>query len=1078
LEDRRFIEMYKRKIIYIIIFLIIFAISFVVFINKAFLYSGMPTHHGLTTEIIKLYNLYRDPDLTPRQIELILRGSIDEDLLPRPMFHLYDPVYIRAPYGFFTAKQWAIDSGLQESAITKFASLLFNIFGKGKFEYHGDYSWTANINNYTKNKEEEAWYGLGHILHLIEDMTVPAHSRNDHHVGGDPYEQWAGANNQNQNYDWADYLYGENYFPKHLYTISEAFDDLAEYSNRYFFSKDSILSQDYNWPKIIKEKPEDYKMISQRTYVWGEDEDGNLFRLAGVNTLESAWRESTPYIKKKIIYEIKSDDYNLHRDYWQRLAPKAVIYGAGVIELFLKDAKIESEKLSKQEQRPTFFQRAQSFVNNVFGINSTNPPQVDSEKNLPEPLPQPKPSRFPVAADIIKPIKTPLNVPSETPTNNQEVGNQEERGESKGNQGENQGGDKGTIVSGPITGGDGGLSQSTIDEINQQRLIQQTSEEETPSQSEPPPQPPLPPIPPPLPPPQQHLIINEIQIKENEFIELYNPTDLPIDLASHSFCYFSSNNDWDNPDHHKQFPATASISAGGYYLIGLNGYPEENSNPDADWQSYNSQQLSNSSGSIAIFPFDPITKTASEAQAGAIDAVAWGNVNFVKEGTAFNQELGIDKSMQRKNFQDSNDTNIDFEFQKIPTPTNSNNEERIKGTIIPDNTIISEDTIWTIAGSPYYIETNYNEWPIIEKGATLIIEPGVIVMPQNTNYTFLEIRGTLEAEGTEKDKIIFTSINDSDYGGSGGAQPGDWKNMVFTSTSSNSLFKNVILRYGGRREGLNQIETEMIKIDNSSVEMGNVVVEKSLTRGLHLINSNSTIKNSKFSDSKVGVLIDGLSDASQIENSVFKNNSEFGLQIINKAVPTIKSNQFINNGVAGTNTKYDSQGAIVVYGAYPEFINNQASNNLLNGILIHSESIFDQDVVWQTDLPYVLSANSGDYITIAEGATMTIKSGAVIKARIPNYTMLLVKGTLIARATSGSEIVFTSLKDDAFGGDTNNDGNTTVPSDGDWKKIQFTSTSTGSVLDYVFLYYGTGTPPIIIEAGAGVEIKDTVDFTP
>ena len=150
---------------------------------------------------------------------------------------------------------------------------------------------------------------------------------------------------------------------------------------------------------------------------------------------------------------------------------------------------------------------------------------------------------------------------------------------------------------------------------------------------------------------------------------------------------------------------------------------------------------------------------------------------------------------------------------------------------------------------------------------------------------------------------------------------------------------------------------------------------------------------------------------------------------------------------------------------------------MLNGILVHCKSIFEQNVFWQADLPYVLSANFGDYITVAEGITMQIESNAIIKSRIPNYTILLVRGTLVAQAASGSEIVFTSLYDDSFGGDTNNDGDLTAPQSGDWKKIKFESTSQNSVLDHVFMYYGTGVPPIEIAASASVEIKE-IDYSP
>jgi len=1036
--------MNKKRIIYTIILLIMLLISPIILSNRAFSYSGEPTHYNLTKEMIRLYNMAYDPDITDEQVSLILRGSLDEDILPRPAFHLYDPIYNRAPFGAYTAKQWAINSDIQGSTLRKFANLFLNLFGTSEFKQHGDYSWTANVNRFAQNKDKDAWYGLGHILHLIEDMTVPAHSRNDHHVFGDPYESWAQANTKPEDYIYAEKLYRDGYWPVDLDNLSQAMNSLALYSNKYFFSKDTILDKDYNYPKIIREQSEDYGFVSQKHYVLGYDEKNTLFRLARIrkNLLEN-----------KAEYLIGDDDINLHTDYFTRLAPRAIQYGAGVIKLFLDEGNWEKERLA-QQKNPS--QMAQV-------LNPSGSLDQGTDENIPAPLPQPKPMRFPVAGDIIKPVENkpvenPLDVPLETPqpaanSENMQAGD----GTNEGNQGENEGNQGETSIDGSI------VIQAPFNPVG-------GGTNYTPEPQNNPPAPPSPP--PPAPPiPNPHLIINEVQIRHNEFVELYNPTGSIIDLASYSFCYFSSNNDWDNPDHHQQFPATASISANGYYLIGLEGYPATAGNPDADWQVYGSQQLNNSDGSIVIFSTEiTASTTIDEAKIAVVDAVAWGNVDWVKEGTSFQTALGQDKSMQRINHTDIDDNNTDFEYKTIPSPTNFNNETRTPGTIIGDHTIISKDTIWTIAGSPYYI-SNTGPWPIVESGVILTIEPGVVIMPQSPFYTFLEIRGTLKAEGTASDKIVFTSLKDSDYGGAGGAAPGDWLNMVFTSTSVNSSIKNAIFRYGGERTGLNQIETEMIEVASSSITMENTIMEQSKTRDLHLINSNSIIERSTFKNSKVGILIEGATDTSTINNSSFENNTEFALKIISQAMPTISNNQFTGNGQIGTDTRYDSQGAIAIHSSCPKFSNNTFTNNLLNGVLLHGEFILYQNCEWQEG-PYII-LTSGHTPTIDENKTLTIKPNTIIKSKGPNSS-LLVKGTIKAEAASGSEIVFTSLKDDSFGGDTNNDG-ATIPANGDWKNIKFDTMSTGSVFDHVIMRYGTGVPPIEIAASASADIKDVIE---
>ncbi|MBU3922717.1 hypothetical protein KJ684_00570, partial [Patescibacteria group bacterium] len=386
----------RRKVFLIISVVSLVILGFILNSNKAFLYSK-DTHYSLTQEMIKLYNLKNNPDLTKDQIELILKGSMDEDTLPRQAFHLYDPIYNRAPFNLYTAKTWATNYGVQRPGVLKIAAV--EKMFKGTFIHHGDYSWQASLNYYANNNNDEAFYGLGHILHLVEDMTVPAHSRNDHHITGDPYESWIHDNLKQEDYDFADDLYRGNRSARYLYNIGDILSALARYSNGYFFSKDTIESKDYEFPEIVKEKEEDYGPVSFRNYVWGEDERGNLFRLAAISGYKTAWYEMSPYMDKKDVYFIPKNDYNIHKDYWQRLAPKAVLYGSRAIEIFLSDARWEKERLALREPELSWLQKAEIFL----GLRK----EKKQEKTEPS-YPEISPMRFPVADSIDQEIEQPL----------------------------------------------------------------------------------------------------------------------------------------------------------------------------------------------------------------------------------------------------------------------------------------------------------------------------------------------------------------------------------------------------------------------------------------------------------------------------------------------------------------------------------------------------------------------------------------------------------------------------------------------------------------------------------------------
>jgi hypothetical protein len=80
--------------------------------------------------------------------------------------------------------------------------------------------------------------------------------------------------------------------------------------------------------------------------------------------------------------------------------------------------------------------------------------------------------------------------------------------------------------------------------------------------------------------------------------------------------------------------------------------------------------------------------------------------------------------------------------------------------------VISTDTTWTLAGSPYIVVGNL----LVDNGVTLTIEPGVEV--RFDGYYFLQVEGVLIADGTATDMITFTSNMSS-------PAPDDWESIIF-----------------------------------------------------------------------------------------------------------------------------------------------------------------------------------------------------------------------------------------------------------------------------------------------------------
>lgn len=1029
-----------------------------------------------------------------------------------------------------SSKHWAEDTLAQaaldvEYGVRNYAGLSFSSLFGGTT----DFSWERSIYEYTWGNQKRGLEGLGHILHLIQDATVPDHTRNDPHPPyfdeqwdeASPYEKWTNQFTVDNLKISESLILEKTRFPK--YTIlRDAFDETAIYSNKYFLSKDTTDNKIYPQPPIhgIRKIQRNNRA---EVFALARDSDGEEYLLGRVESENSGkWKLS-----------LQRTDIEVLRDYWDRLSKTAVINGAGVVKLFFDEVEKERKtKVLYEKNRAWLTKKIDrskdylySLVAGLYGASVKTRNIEDAEaaekaealarsaaieaarKAMPPP-PAPKlakeikpeinPAKPVEAEAVIEPAKPAAEAPKEEkiPSPNdigRFVGGGGPPPASSSSSSSSSGSSSpapapatpnislsvdgcsttiassGCLLTGTSTTirwsstaadldryvvtcttggaactGFGPASTSTSIAFSLSdnssytftaKAVSTSSLESTLATQE-------------ITVSTRPIVINEVAWAgtsatraADEWVELYNRTGLPINLSG--FVLYSAG------DLTPYIALSGSIAANGFYLLERTDNAPTSVAADLIYTG----ALENG-GEVLTLAYASTTIDATPALGACINPWCGGdNTNYAAMERYDPDASGTAASnWASNNLVIKNGTNADgAALAGTPRARNSLNYR----PILSSSTAFASSATLTAARSPYYIDATYT----VNNGVTLTIEQGVVIKLSGGT---LAVDGTLNAVGgsATSSKIVFTSFHDDTYGGdlngtTTAAVAGDWRRI--TLSGAGSTLTNVIIRYGGNftNPGDATENRAELFVNGSSPTLSNLIVEFSKNIGVSFFNSSGTLSNSAIQQHSgtgtqpMGIYITGTGTPTLSGNTI--QNNLMGISVIG-ASATISSNSFLSNTNEAINATNN--------GVLASFSSNTATGNGTNGIVISGNLSTSGSL--SANLPYTSSAG----FTVNNGVALTIPAGTVLKSNSAT-PILSISGQVLVQGTAASPVTFTSLSDDATGGDTNNNGTTTLPAAGDWSRITIVGSSATSTIQYAtFAYGGRGSfGEILVQAG-------------